>query len=71
MPFDQRVEDHHRLTYAATFELALQQNGSKLRPYVSETACAGEGATAADLIGKIEYQRGSGRRRRGNPRDPS
>ena len=63
MPFDQRVEDHHRLTYAATFELALQQNGSKLRPYVSETACAGEGATAADLIGKIEYQRGSGRRR--------
>ncbi|SFI60751.1 phage capsid protein [Albimonas pacifica] len=63
MPFDQLVEAHHRTTFKATFELALQQNGSKLRPHVGETACSGEGATAADIIGKVDYQRGSGRRR--------
>ncbi|MDF2235373.1 phage capsid protein [Albimonas sp. CAU 1670] len=63
MSFDQLVEAHHKTTFAATFELALQQNGSKLRPFVAEQPCSGEGATAADLIGEINYQRGTGRRR--------
>ena len=44
-------------------EVSLQQNGSKLRPFVSEQPCASEGATAADLIGPVTYQRGPARRR--------
>lgn len=63
MPFDQRVEAHHKTTFAANFELVTQRMGSKLRPYVTEQPCSGEGATAADLVGEISYRRGTGRRR--------
>ena len=63
MPFDTLVEQHHKLTFAANFMLATQYLGPKLRPWVTEQTCAGEGATAADLIDPVNYQRGSGRRR--------
>ncbi|MEM9782733.1 MAG: phage capsid protein [Pseudomonadota bacterium] len=63
MSKDIKVQPHHVQTYANSFELKLQQMNSKLRRYVREKPCEGEGAVAADLIGEINYQRGSGRRR--------
>lgn len=63
MSFDQRVEQHHKLLFRDTFMQVTQYKGSKLRPYVTEQACSGEGAVAADLIGIVTYRRGTGRRR--------
>ena len=63
MSFDQRVEAHQRLMYGDNFMLATQQMGSKLRPFVTEKACKGEGATAADIVGEVEYSRRTGRDR--------
>lgn len=63
MSFDQLVEQHHKVTFAAELNLALSYNGSKFRPFVTEQTCAGEATTAAELIGDIEYMRGTGRRR--------
>lgn len=63
MPLDTRVEEHHKLQFRENFLMVTQQRGSKLRAYVTEQPCAGEGAVAADLIGQITYQRGTGRRR--------
>lgn len=66
MPFDQKVEDHHKLSFQSNFEMVTQRTGSKLRQYVSEKPCEGEGAVAADLIGEVQYMRGGARDRR-NP----
>lgn len=63
MPLDTRVEQHHRLLFTENFMLATQQRGSKLRPFVTEQPCSGEGAVAADIIGEISYRRGTGRQR--------
>lgn len=66
MSLDTLVEPHHKLSFQANFELATQQWGPKLRQYVTERPCTGEGAVAADLIGKVNYSR-IGSRRRSNP----
>jgi hypothetical protein len=63
MAFDQLVEQHHKLQFQSNFMLATQYMGPKLRPYVTEQTCAGEGAVAADLIQPVKYRRLSGRRR--------
>lgn len=63
MPLDTLVEQHHKLTFTANFQLATQYLGPKLRRFVTEQACTGEGATAADIIGKVNYRRGPSRRR--------
>lgn len=63
MPYDAQVEDHHKLTFRDNFMMVTQRMGSKLRPYVSEMPCTGEGATAADLIGEVTYRRGDSRGR--------
>lgn len=69
MPFDTRVEAHHQLQYGDNFMVATQQMGSKLRPYVTEKACAGEGAVAADTIQPARMRRRT-ERVRTNPDDP-
>ncbi|MDR6266542.1 phage capsid protein [Roseobacter sp. N2S] len=63
MSLDTKVEDHHKLQFGENFKLATAYEGSKLRPFVTEQPCSGEGAVAADLIGDITYIRRSGRRR--------
>jgi len=63
MPLDQRVEDHHKLLFSENFLMVTQRLGSKLRPFVTEQQCTGEGANVADLIGTVNYQRGNSRRR--------
>jgi hypothetical protein len=63
MPFDTRVEASHQLGLSTAVEMALQQMGSKLRPYVSEKPASGEAIPASDLVGPVVAQRGSGRRR--------
>lgn len=63
MPFSAQVQDHHRLEWGENFEMLLRYKGSKLRPFVSEKACAGKGSVAANLIGDINYQRRRGRKR--------
>jgi hypothetical protein len=70
MAFDRLVESHHKLTFAANFMLATQYMGPKLRPYVTEQQCSGEGATAADLIQPVSATRFNGRRR-SNPENPA
>ena len=50
MPKDILVEAHHKLSFEANVQLATQRHGSKLRPYVTEKPCQGEGAVAANLI---------------------
>jgi len=61
MSYDQLVQDHHKLQFKDEFMLATQDRGSKLRKYVTEQECRGEGAVAADIIGEISYTRGTGR----------
>lgn len=63
MPYDAQVEDHHKLTFRDNFLMVTQRMGSKLRPFVSEMPCTGEGAVAADLIGEVTYSRSSSRPR--------
>ena len=63
MSFDQLVEQHHRMMFRDEFMLATQYRGSKLRRYVTEQPATGEGAVAADIIGQVNYRRGTGRRR--------
>lgn len=63
MPKDILVEAHHKLAFDSAVRLALQRNGSKLRAYVTEKPCTGEGAVAANTIGPITAVRRSGRRR--------
>lgn len=61
MSLDQLVESHHKLTFRENFMLATAYKGSKLRQFVTEQECSGEGAVAADLIGDITYTRRGGR----------
>lgn len=63
MPKDILVQDHNKLTFDANIQLATQRHGPKLRRYVTEKMCTGEGATAANLIMPIVAVRDSGRRR--------
>ncbi len=63
MPLDTQVEPHHKLSFLTNFELATQQWGPKLRRFVTERICTGEGAVAADLIGQVNYSRIPSRRR--------
>lgn len=57
MPLDVRVEDHHKLQFHDSFMIATQQMGSKLRRFVTEKPCSGEGANVADIIGTVNYKR--------------
>lgn len=63
MPKDLLVEKHHKLSFEANVMLATQRYGSKLRRYVTEKPCTGEGAVAANLIMPIKAIRDTGRRR--------
>lgn len=63
MPKDLLVEQHHKLQFEANVQLATQRLGSKLRPYVTEKPCSGEGAVAANTILPIKAIRDTGRRR--------
>lgn len=63
MPKDILVQDHNKLTFDANIQLATQRHGPKLRRYVTEKPCTGEGAVAANLIMPIKAIRDSGRRR--------
>lgn len=63
MPKDLLVEAHHKLSFEANVQLATQRYGSKLRKYVTEKPCSGEGAVAANLIDPIDYVEDGGRRR--------
>lgn len=63
MTFDTRVEQSHKLMFSNNVELALQQLGSKLRPYVSEKPCSGEAEAASDLVQPVNYERQAGRPR--------
>lgn len=63
MPKDILVEAHHKLSFEANVQLATQRYGSKLRKYVTEKPCTGEGAVAANLIMPIRAIRDVGRRR--------
>lgn len=63
MPKDILVEAHHKLSFEANVQLATQRFGSKLRKYVTERPCTGEGAVAANLIDPIDYVDDGGRRR--------
>lgn len=63
MSFDTRVEAHHQLGLSNAVQLALQQMGSKLRPFITEKPASGEAIPATDLIEAVVAQRGNGRRR--------
>jgi len=63
MPKDLLVEQHHKLQFEANTQLATQRFGSKLRRYVVEKPCSGEGAVAANLIDPVKAVRDVGRRR--------
>lgn len=71
MPLDTQVEPHHKLSFLTNFELATQQWGPKLRRFVTERSCTGEGAVAADLIGQVNYSRIPSRRRSNPENVPS
>ncbi len=60
---DVLVEQHHKLSFSASVDLANQQLGSKLRMYFDEKACSGEAQTASEIIETIEAQRSTGRPR--------
>ncbi len=63
MSFDQLVADHNKLMFGDNFMIATQQMGSKLRAYVTEKDCAGEGAVAADIVGEVKAKRRTERAR--------
>lgn len=63
MSLDTLVEQHHKLSFQSNFMLATQYLGPKLRRFVTERICVGEGAVAADIIGTVNYRRGESRRR--------
>ncbi|MEO1024029.1 MAG: phage capsid protein [Pseudomonadota bacterium] len=63
MSYNQRVEDHHALSYGNNVMLVTQQMQSRVRNAVMEVACSGEAHAAADLIGSLEYLESQGRER--------
>lgn len=66
MSFNQKVEDHHRLTYQGNVRMVAQQMRNPLRTAVTVVTATGEAQSVADLLGRKEYQRGEDRSRR-NP----
>lgn len=62
MPFEQTVEAHHVVDFDATVQLALQQYGPILRPYVDMQTCEGERSALITLFGRTDAQTVSGRK---------
>lgn len=60
--FEQTVEQHHVLDFQSAVELALQQMGPKLRPFVAEQPCSGEANALIRLFDKVEASQRGGRK---------
>lgn len=60
--FEQIVEQHHKIEFASTVELALQQMGPKLRPFVTVTSFKGESVSYLDVYGTATASRRTGRK---------
>lgn len=60
--FEQRVEQHHVVSFQAATAMAYQQSQSRLRPFVTEQACEGEANVAVHIFGQVEGQKLAGRK---------
>lgn len=60
--FEQKVEQHHIIEFNAAAEIALQQMGPKLRPFISEKTCTGEQSAQINLFDRVEAERSTGRK---------
>ncbi len=60
--FRQKVEQHDVIQFAAATALALQRNGPKLRPFVTEKPCVGIQAVAMNYFDKVEGIQQGGRK---------
>lgn len=58
------VESHHKEMYSRNVMLIAQQTRSVLMGTVTEVPATGEAQDAADLFGKVKYQRSNARNRR-------
>lgn len=66
MAYQQKVEDHHKLTYADNVKMRAQQLQNPLRNAVTVVPCDGEAKSMADLVDQVDYQEGDDYERR-NP----
>jgi hypothetical protein len=57
------VEQHHKLQYAASVEMVAQQLKNPLLPAVTIVPASGEAQSVRDLVGKVDYVRGTARNR--------
>lgn len=69
MPYQQTVEQHHRLAYRDNIQMVAQQMGNPLRGAVTIEPATGEAQSMADLIGQTDYIEGEDYSRR-NPDNP-
>lgn len=60
MSYEQIVEDHHKMMFTSNVRLVAQQMQNPLRAAVTIEPASGEAQDIADLVGKLEYQEGSG-----------
>lgn len=60
--FEQLVEQHHVIEFSSAVELALQQMGPKLRPFVTEKTFKGESVSYLDVYDTATASRRTGRK---------
>lgn len=63
MPYEQLVEQHHKLTYTTNIRLASQQMKVPMRGAVTEVTASGEAFDASDYLAPGEYTEFADRKR--------
>ena len=69
MSYEQKIEQHHRVTFGNNVTLVAQQLRNPFMGSITETPCTGEAHSVADLFGTVEYMYAEERSRR-NPENP-